>query len=64
MDTSRVAFKGVLATYRPALVVVVVAFLSLLLPTMSSGAALDIVDAATANYPAIEKGLKEETILE
>ena len=31
---------------------------------MSSGAALDIVDAATANYPAIEKGLKEETILE
>lgn len=31
---------------------------------MSSGAALDIVDAATANYPAIEKGLKEETIVE
>jgi len=31
---------------------------------MSSGAALDIVDAATANFPAIEKGLKDETVLE
>jgi POT family proton-dependent oligopeptide transporter len=31
---------------------------------MSSGAALDIVDAAAANYPAIQKGMKDETILE
>lgn len=31
---------------------------------MSSGAALDIVDAAAGNYPAVEKGLKDETVLE
>lgn len=31
---------------------------------MSSGAALEIVDAAAGNYPAIEKGLKDETVLE
>jgi len=31
---------------------------------MSSGAALDIVDAAAANYPAIQKGMKDETIFE
>ena len=30
---------------------------------MSSGAALDVVDAATANVPAIEKGMIDETIL-
>ena len=31
---------------------------------MSSGAALEIVDAAAGNYPAIQKGLKDETVLE
>lgn len=31
---------------------------------MSSGAALEIVDAATADYPAIAKGMKDESILE
>jgi POT family proton-dependent oligopeptide transporter len=31
---------------------------------MSSGAALDIVDAAAATNPAIAKGMTEETILE
>lgn len=31
---------------------------------MSSGAALDIVDAATADYPAVAKGLKDESIIE
>lgn len=31
---------------------------------MSSGAALDIVDAAAADYPAVAKGMKDETILE
>jgi POT family proton-dependent oligopeptide transporter len=31
---------------------------------MSSGAALDIVDAAAANYPAIAKGMTDETVLE
>lgn len=31
---------------------------------MSSGAALDIVDAAAADYPAISKGMKDETVLE
>lgn len=31
---------------------------------MSSGAALDIVDAATADYPAIAKGMKTESVIE
>ena len=31
---------------------------------MSSGAALDIVDSAAADYPAISKGMKDETVLE
>lgn len=31
---------------------------------MSSGAALEIVDAATADYPAIAKGMKAESITE
>jgi POT family proton-dependent oligopeptide transporter len=31
---------------------------------MSSGAALDIVDAAAANYPAVQKGMRDETVLE
>lgn len=31
---------------------------------MSSGAALDIVDAATADYPAIAKGMKNESVIE
>jgi POT family proton-dependent oligopeptide transporter len=31
---------------------------------MSSGAALDIVDAAAADYPAVAKGMKDETVLE
>jgi POT family proton-dependent oligopeptide transporter len=31
---------------------------------MSSGAALDIVDAAVANNPAVAKGMTDETILE
>ncbi|KAF3031585.1 hypothetical protein E8E11_000709 [Didymella keratinophila] len=31
---------------------------------MSSGAALEIVDAATADYPAIAKGMKAETVTE
>lgn len=32
--------------------------------TMSSGAALDVVDAATADYPAITKGMKNESVIE
>ncbi|KAF1923903.1 PTR2-domain-containing protein [Didymella exigua CBS 183.55] len=31
---------------------------------MSSGAALQIVDAATADYPAVAKGMKDESIIE
>jgi POT family proton-dependent oligopeptide transporter len=31
---------------------------------MSSGAALEIVDAATADYPAIAKGMEAESITE
>jgi POT family proton-dependent oligopeptide transporter len=31
---------------------------------MSSGAALDIVDAAAADYPAVAKGMKDESTLE
>jgi len=31
---------------------------------MSSGAALEIVDAATADYPAIAKGMKAEAVTE
>lgn len=31
---------------------------------MSSGAALELVDAATANYPAIEKGMRDQSALE
>jgi POT family proton-dependent oligopeptide transporter len=31
---------------------------------MSSGAALEIVDAAAANFPAIGKGLKNESAIE
>lgn len=31
---------------------------------MSSGAALDIVDAAAADFPAVAKGLKDESVIE
>jgi len=31
---------------------------------MSSGAALEIVDAAAANFPGIGKGLKNESVIE
>jgi POT family proton-dependent oligopeptide transporter len=31
---------------------------------MSSGAALEIADAAAANFPGIEKGLKNESAIE
>lgn len=31
---------------------------------MSSGAALDIVDAAAADYPAVAKGMKDPSVVE
>ena len=31
---------------------------------MSSGAALDVIDAAAADYPAVAKGLKDESTIE